>query len=141
MPVQSLLTPDDFPTSPLFLQDHLDSLLDQIAARPDIDWGAADYEDLAVSAEILDSLPSPSFELQAVSIRFRTAGLKLSQISVADTSDLPPESSSSAVSLPNPSVRDTTVATNIPSVCPPFLFFSSFANMFIPLLFVVHPMS
>ena len=111
------------------MQDHLDSLLDQIAARPDINWGASEYEDLASSAEVLDSLPSPSFELQAVSIRFRTVGLKLSKISVADTIDLPPESSSSAVSLPNPSVRDTTVATNIPSVSPSFLFLSFLTNI------------
>ena len=51
------------------------------------------------------------------------AGLKLSKIAVADISDLPPDSSSSALSLPNPSAHNPTVTTNIPSVHPLHLFF------------------
>lgn len=100
------------------LQDFLDSLLDKLLARPDIDWCVAEYEDLVVTAEVFDSLPSPTFEVREIALRFRTSGLKLARVAVSDAADPPPESSSSALSRPESSTHDPSTAVNTPSVCP-----------------------
>ena len=71
-----------------------------------------------MTAEVFDSLPSPTFEVREIALQFQTSGLKLTRIAVADAADLPPESSSSALSQPESSTHAPSTAVNTPAVSP-----------------------
>ena len=75
-----------------------------------------------MTAEVFDSLPSPTFKVWEIALRFWASGLKLAQIAVADAADPPPESSSSTLSQPESSTHAPSTAVNTPAVSPLFDF-------------------